>query len=256
MSSKNNARNTIVCIIIALVGIVIGYLLNNDAAAVAAPVAVENNEMVVDAISGLSVQVAEMQIRLDEVAACACNAPVVQCGVVATITETIEVPTYIVVTETVAITNTTIIPTVVVTTPVPTTTTATPTSTPTVPSTSTREPTSTVVVTAVPPTATPVVVVPPTSTPVVEVTPEVTSTPVVIVEPTVEPTKVVEPTPEPCVGNPGNTKCVGKSGEKDDEGDKFNPPSVGGPGDKGASDGEKAPKATKEPKGNNGKNKS
>ena len=42
-----------------------------------------------------------------------------------------------------------------------------------------------------------------------------------------------EEPPEPCIGNPGNAKCVGKSGEKDAS---FDPP-TGGPGTRGRSDG-------------------
>jgi hypothetical protein len=125
---------TVILVLAALVaGLIIGYMLNNNQVVVAADNSITKEDI--------------REIVREEVAAmeCPCKAPVVECGTVATVTETIEipVPTYITVTE---------ISTVTVpgNSPVPTTT--VPVSEP---------------VTVYTPEPTPV----PTSTPVVEVTP-------------------------------------------------------------------------------------
>jgi hypothetical protein len=164
-----------------------------------------------DSSTALTLQ--RMQAQLDEIALCACAPPpVIECGTIATITDTVEITTTVYITASVTVTPTTAVETPAVVT----------TDEPDAPSSSTPTPT---------PTATP--------------------------EPTAEPTKVVEPTPESKPkqkkdkgdGNPGNTKDVGKAGEHPNGNPKkYNAPPAG-PGDKGASDGEKKPK--KAPKSKN-----
>jgi hypothetical protein len=94
-------------------------------------------------VSLLQVQIARMQVQLGTIEDCACNAPVVECGIVATITETVEIPVYTVITVPVTVTVVYTAPVVTSTPDAPSSSTPTPVAEKTpepAPSTSTPEP--------------------------------------------------------------------------------------------------------------------